>query len=173
MLLKTCSAVASLVVLVSLLAHPAIAQRSVPVDVVNDESAPVVVRPAIQPINASTQFSITGSVINPGNSLLYTVPPDARLAIETISVWSFTTNCAFYLKPSITLNAGGVNAEFRLDTPSRTYSSSGAYYTHQLTESIRLYADPGSSVYANAIRTEGGCSATIRVSIAGQRIPIQ
>lgn len=170
---EICAFFASLVAVVSLLAGPAAAQRSVPVDVLNGEANPVVVRSASQPINASAQFSLSGSVINLGNQLLYTVPTDARLVVDSISVWSFTTSCAFYLKPSITLNAGGVNAEFRLGTPSRTYSSSGEYYTHQMTERVRLHADPGSSVYTNAIRTDGGCSTTIRVSLAGHLVPVE
>lgn len=153
-------------------ATPALAQRSFPVKVQNTEADPVPVRQAIQLLNADTQFTMSGSVINPGSQVLYTVPDDARLVIETLSVWSFTTNCAFYLKPSITTTAGGNASEFRLNTPARTYSPAG-FYTHQLTQSIRLHADPGSVVYVNAIRTDGGCSVSIRYSLSGYLEPLE
>lgn len=150
-----------------LLAAPAAmaAVYSTPVRIVEQ---PVATHSAKTPLNTDVQFTISTAGINPGNQLLTTVPADKRYVIESISVWSFTTNCAFYLKPSISTTSGGHTSEFRLPIPDRAYSpASGGFYTHNSTWPIKLYADPGSSIFVNAIRTDSGCSVTLRMSLSG------
>ena len=139
------------------------ATYSTPVRIVDQ---PVATQRSKMPINADVQFLMSGSVINPGAQLAYTVPAGQRYVIESVSVWSFTTTCAFFLTPSITTTAGGEASEFRLPIPDRAYSPAG-FYTHNSTWPVKLYADPGSSIFVNSIRTEGGCSVSIRVSLSG------
>ena len=56
-------------------------------------------------------------MINPGSQMLYEVPDTQRDVMASVSVWSFTTNCAFYLKPSSTTTAGGKSSELGLPIP--------------------------------------------------------
>lgn len=156
----------------TLVAIPAAAQRSVPVTVDSSDANPVRVRQSIQPINADVQIAMATGLINSSNQTLYSVPSDARLVIETYSIWSFTTSCSQYLQPSLTTTAGGHPSEFKFEVPSRAYFPSGGYYTHQMTQPVRVYADPGTTVYAKAIRTGTDCTTTLRVSISGHLVPI-
>jgi len=159
--MRTLSIVAAMLFLV---AGPTFAQYSTPVRVVDQ---PVTTQPAKMPMNADVQFVLGSSVSNPGDRLIYEVPATHRYVIESISVWSFTTSCSFFLKPSIVTTAGGEVSEFRLPVPDRAFTASGSFYTHNSTWPIKLYADPGSSVFVSAIRTATGCSATLRISLAG------
>ena len=138
---------------------------STPVRIVEQ---PVTTQASKIPTNADVQFALGSAVINPGSQLLYTVPAGQRYVIESISVWSFTTPCSFFLKPSIITTAGGKASEFRLPIPDRAFSpGSSGFYTHNSTWPIKLYADPGSSIFVNAIRTDSGCTATLRFSVSG------
>ncbi|MCB1787670.1 MAG: hypothetical protein H6953_11880 [Chromatiaceae bacterium] len=141
------------------------AAYSTPVRIVEQ---PVTTQASKTPMNVDVQFVMSNAVINPNNQLLYAVPADKRFVIESISVWSFTTSCSFFLKPSITTTAGGETSEFRLPIPDRAFSPGGSgFYTHNSTWPIKLYADPNSNIFVNAIRTDGGCSVTLRISVSG------
>ena len=122
------------------------------------------------PVNYQVQFYMGNGLINSGNRLLFTVPSGMRYVIESISVWNFTTSCAFDLLPSIITTSGGTTSEFRLPTPdSLSYSLN--FYTNSGTWPIKLYADPDSNVNVNAIRTDGGCPVTLRYSVSGYLEP--
>ena len=147
------------------LAPSAQAQFSTPVRIVDQ---PVATQSSKMPMNADIQFGMSTGLINSSFRDIYEVPAGKRYVIETISVWSFTTSCAFFLLPSILTTAGGEQSEFRLPTPDRAFSPSGSgFYTHNSTWPIKLYADPLSLVRVNMIRTDADCSATFRISLAG------
>ncbi len=142
-------------------------QTTIEQPVVTTIEEPVLTRPSNAQINADVQFVFSTGVINAGGALLYTVPGDARLVIETVSFWTFTTSCPFYMTPSISTTAGGESSEFRLKVPDRVFFSNDGFYLHNGTWPVKLYADPGSNVTINAFRSDGGCSTTVRASIAG------
>lgn len=152
------------------------AENSKPVHVTNESiqttvSNTVLTRRSKVPVNADVQFSMSPSLISKFNEELYTVPEGARLVIETVSFWTFTTNCAFFLKPSIKTVAGGENSEFRLPIPDRAFSPDSNTYTHSGTWPLKFYADPESTVTVSTFRTDNGCELIIRASIAGYLEP--
>jgi len=131
------------------------------------EGQPITTQRSKIQTNADVQISLGTGVINPGSQLVYEVPALKRYVVETVSVWTFTTNCSFFITPSITTTSGGEISEFRLPVPDRTFFANGGFYLHSLTLPVKLYADPGSSVFANIFRSAADCSATARVSLSG------
>lgn len=100
------------------------------------------------------------------SEIIYEVPPGQRYVIESVSVWSIPSTCAFYLMPITRVEAGGNGIDFFLPEPDRTYSLVDAY-RHHATWPIKLYADSASTVLVGAIRSKGGCSTTVHFSLAG------
>ena len=120
-----------------------------------------------QSINVDIQLTFSTSLTAIFDQVVYEVPLGKRYVIETISVGSTLSGCAFYLIPTISTSTGGEYSEFRLPVPSRYYSSEYSGYHHNGTWPIKLYADPGTSVYFSTQRTEPGCTAYVRFSATG------
>jgi len=138
---------------------------------VNIVDQPITTQQAKTPVNYQVQFFMSNGLINSGQELMFTVPSGLRYVIESISVWNFTTTCAFDLLPSIITTAGGTTSEFRLPTPDRLAHTLG-FYTNSSTWPIKLYADPDTDVNVNAIRTDGSCNVTLRYAVSGYLEPV-
>ena len=75
-----------------------------------------------------------------------TVPEKRGLVVETVSVQCAKTNASGNVEAFIRFRTKGQEAELFLTLHFAYYENSTGYYFYADTESVRLYADAGSSI---------------------------
>jgi hypothetical protein len=148
-------------------ASDALAQPPKDVIVVNPPDTPVpVVLQNNEPFHRFLVGNMADGVFNMGDTLAVVVPKGKRLVLETVS--------------AIVLTSAGQNVRIRIDA-----NSLGFFAAHHLTvskepwqndtdhkgiQSLRMYADPGTTVYFRVSRDQGAGIATVNASISGHLI---
>lgn len=144
------------------------------VQVANTDESPVPVRmmmPARVPFQARASGSFgAGSV---AASSLIAVPAGKRLVIEYVS--SFVTLPAGQNLPqaSIALQAGGTSVQHALRREAHGPHFSGTDEIFVVSEQLRLYADPASTIVFSFARNSTVGTGTVGVTVSGYLEDVQ
>ena len=120
------------------------------VRVTNSEPLSVQIVPAREPVQVGGQsYIIAGEYNNGFTALTYDVPSGKRLVIEFVSVRAFylggTNNPDEQMDAALLLELGGDPNLFNLERFSEVKSTTGIK-NQVLSQSVRLYADPETTV---------------------------
>ena len=145
----------------------AVAQPPKDVIVVNPPDTPVpVVVQNNEPFHRFLTGTMAAGVFNMGDTLAVVVPAGKRLVIETVS--------------AIVTTLAGQNVRIRADASALGFTSAHhmtvsqepwqAEVDHKGIQSLRMYADPGSTVFIRVARDQGAGIANVNASISGHLI---
>ena len=154
-------------------ASDALAQPPKDVIIVNapDQPVPVVVQnpPAPAGAQAFHRFlvgSMADGTFNMGDTLAVTVPAGKRLVIETASA-IVTTSAGQNVRIRVDANNGGFTAAHHLTVSQESWAGS---IDHKGIQSLRMYADAGTTVYFRVARDQSLGIGNVNASISGHLI---
>lgn len=96
----------------------------------------------------------------------YTVPAGKHFVVETISADLDRTGGSV-IEGYLHYKSGGQTAEVYLPGTYTYYESSTTYYNFALVTGVKLYLDPGSSVYITAYGGSGNSVGTLFLTLSG------
>jgi hypothetical protein len=148
------------------------------VDVQNDSSAPVIVQdvstPKRTPFQANAIFPAQPFANGQTETGSITVPAGKRLVIEHVSaraVIDFGDATPFFYF-TISTTVAGVTVEHSMATPQPfTFQCSncsiGTNSVHAVSQEMKLYADPGSTITATVLATSPRAGTTLNFAVSG------
>jgi hypothetical protein len=150
-------------------ATDASAQPPKDVIVVNPPDAPVpVVVQNNEPFHRFLVGTMAPGVFNMGDTLAIVVPAGKRLVIETVSA-IVTTIAGQNVRIRADAYALGMFGAHHLTVSPEPWQSE---VDHKGIQSLRMYADPGSTVYIRVARDQGAGTAEVNASISGHLINV-
>ena len=128
------------------------------------------VNDAYQPIQRWVAGTITSTAISSTPATLYVVPAGKRLVVERINGIVFPLSPGQYCSVAIITQVGG----WRVAHTTPPSPGSGEFNAGGVVgEQLRVYADPGTEVSMQAVRTESpSIAATIIVSFSGYLVDV-
>ena len=148
-------------------ASEALAQPPKDVIVVNPPDAPVpVVVQNNEPFHRFLVGTMAPGVFNMGDTLAVVVPAGKRLVIETASA-IVTTVAGQNVRIRVDANALGFFAAHHLTVSQEPWQSE---IDHKGIQSLRMYANAGTTVYIRVSRDQGAGTANVNASISGHLI---
>jgi hypothetical protein len=148
-------------------ASDAFAQPPKDVIVVNPPDTPVpVVLQNNEPFHRFLVGTMADGVFNMGDTLAVVVPKGKRLVLETVSA-IVLTNAGQNVRIRIDANSLGFFAAHHLTVSKEPWQNDT---DHKGIQSLRMYADPGTTVYFRVSRDQASGIATVNASISGHFI---
>ena len=148
-------------------ASDAFAQPPKDVIVVNPPDTPVpVVVQNNEPFHRFLVGTMAPGVFNMGDTLAVVVPAGKRLVIETASA-IVTTLAGQNVRIRVDANALGFFAAHHLTVSQEPWAGE---IDHKGIQSLRMYANAGTTVYIRVSRDQGAGIANVNASISGHLI---
>jgi hypothetical protein len=141
------------------------------VQVGNTTANPVLVRdannPAFQPFQVSGAINLNDGVNAAAQSQPFTVGPGKRLVIEHISATGQLPSGQKFTSIQIFNVGGGYGTNHYLTATMMGSVSGGTIDQFATSQPVRLYADPGTSVFAVAYRSEAAGQGGLFFTVSG------
>ena len=145
------------------------------VTVVTSTPAPLLARdvdnPARQPFQAQLSFGLpfgqTG-VISP----VTVVPAGKQLVVEHVSVAGYMPTGQKLLQVAIWTTVGGISGEHVLTVSPQGTDSGGVNDFFTVSQDLRLYSDPGSTIYCSGVRDNSTSTGNIAGTISGYLVNV-